>query len=226
MKTVCILLLTITIASALATYDLEWQEFKSGSIESVCCIKYGDPVALSTQNLIDCVSYGCNGGFFSDGFIYCAANDGLDTEESYPYTGLFDGIDTEESYPYTVLQDTCQFDEANAHCSCSGYVTIAPGDEDELLAAIATVGPVAAAIDASQYSFQLYVSGVYYEANCSSDQVDHGVLIIGYGTENEEDYWIVKNSWGETWGESGYIRMARNRDNNCGIATEATYPLV
>ena len=73
-----------------------------------------------------------------------------------------------------------------------------------------------------------YFAGVYYEPQCNSSALDHGVLVVGYGTDSEtgEDYWLVKNSWGTTWGMDGYIKMARNRDNNCGIATAASYPLV
>lgn len=105
------------------------------------------------------------------------------------------------------------------------------GNEDYLKAAIATVGPIAVAIDASQNDFHLYSEGIYYNADCSSgatdpeNELDHAVLAIGYGTEDGQDYWLIKNSWGTSWGEEGYIKMARNRDNNCGVAAEASFPL-
>jgi cathepsin L len=108
----------------------------------------------------------------------------------------------------------------------SGHMDITKYSEQDLQVAVAGVGPISIAIDATHQSFQLYQSGVYYEPACSSTQLDHAVLVVGYGTLNGEDYWLVKNSWGVNWGMDGYIMMARNRNNQCGVATAASYPLV
>merc|ERR1711935_591308 len=118
---------------------------------------------------------------------------------------LSDGLCTEDSYTYTASDGSCKAS------SCS---TASPA------------APVSVAIDASHQSFQFYKSGVYHELLCSSTRLDHGVTAVGYGTDGGKDYYIVKNSWGTVWGQQGYINMARNKNNNCGIASSASYPLV
>lgn len=106
------------------------------------------------------------------------------------------------------------------------YVILPKGKEDNLVRVLATKGPVSVAIDASLTEFQFYKKGVHYNSKCTS-RLNHGVLVVGYDTDKEGgDYWIVKNSWGKFWGDKGYILMARNKNNNCGIASYASYPIV
>jgi len=144
-------------------------------------------------------------------------------DSAFQYIIANKGIDTEASYPYTARDGTCIFNPANVGATISSFKDIQAQSETDLTSAIMNVGPISVAIDASHSSFQLYSSGVYYESRCSSTQLDHGVLSVGYGVQGS-DYYIVKNSWGPNWGMQGYIMMARNRNNNCGIATMASYP--
>ena len=192
-----------------------WAFSATGSLEGQHQLKTGNLVSLSEQNLVDCSGKygndGCNGGLMDDAFEYIKANH---------------GIDTEASYPYVARDERCRFNPSNVGATDTGYVDIKHDDENALQEASATIGPISVAIDASHSSFQMYSGGVYYEPSCSSTQLDHGVLVVGYGTDNGEAYWLVKNSWGTDWGMKGYIMMSRNRDNNCGIASEASYPTV
>ncbi len=107
-----------------------------------------------------------------------------------------------------------------------GYVNITSGDELALQKAIAEIGPISVALDASHSSFQLYRSGVYNEPACSSTLIDFAGIFVGYGTLGKDEYYIFKNIWGTTWGDKGYMLMSRNKKNQCGVATLASYPIV
>jgi len=191
-----------------------WAFSTTGSTEGCHQIKTKSLVSLSEQNLVDCSSaqgnQGCNGGLMTSAMDYI-----IKTK----------GVDTESSYPYHASDGTCKWKLANVGATLTGYSNVQSGSETGLQTA-GVSGPVSVAIDASHSSFQFYSSGVYYEPACSASALDHGVLMVGWDTDSssKQAYWIVKNSWGTSWGQQGYIWMSRNRSNNCGIATMATLP--
>ncbi|XP_041323322.1 cathepsin S-like [Pyrgilauda ruficollis] len=191
-----------------------WAFSAVGALEAQVKLKTGNLVSLSAQNLVDCSGMygnkGCAGGFMTEAFQYIIDNG---------------GIESEESYPYTAQNGTCHYNASARAASCSRFLELPEGDEAALRDAVATVGPVAVAIDATRPSFFLYRSGVFDDPQCSQE-VNHGVLVVGYGSLENKEYWLVKNSWGVHFGDAGYIRMARNASNLCGIASYASYPLI
>ncbi|PVD36392.1 hypothetical protein C0Q70_03374 [Pomacea canaliculata] len=136
------------------------------------------PLVFSSVLINRAGNNGCNGGLMDQAFTYVQKNGGIDTEATYPYKGK---------------NEKCKFKRAYVGANDTGFVDIASGNENDLQEAIASVGPISVAIDASHNSFQLYKSGVYYEKKCSSKQLDHGVLAVGYGADSSNDYYIVKN---------------------------------
>jgi C1A family cysteine protease len=186
-----------------------WAFSTTGSVEGIVQLKHGHLTSLSEQELMDCsVSYGnlgCSGGLMDNAFKYVEAN----------------GLCTEQAYPYTAKDGTCKKTSctASVDSKIGGYKDVT--HTENALGAAVDGQPVSVAIEADQSGFQLYKSGVF--CGVCGTNLDHGVLAVGYGSEGTTDYWKVKNSWGTSWGEQGYIRMCRN-SNKCGISNEPSYP--
>uniref|UniRef100_A0A3B3H3X3 Cathepsin 12 n=1 Tax=Oryzias latipes TaxID=8090 RepID=A0A3B3H3X3_ORYLA len=192
-----------------------WAFSTTGAIEGQIVKKTGQLLSLSEQNLVDCSrpygTHGCSGAWMASAYDYVLSN-GLQTTDSYPYTS----VDTQP----------CFYDSRLAVAHIKDYRFIPQGDEQALADAVATIGPITVAIDADHASFLFYSSGIYDEPNCDPNRLSHAVLLVGYGSEEGQDYWIIKNSWGSSWGEGGYMRIIRNGSNTCGIASYALYPIL
>ncbi|CAL8122206.1 unnamed protein product [Orchesella dallaii] len=194
-----------------------WAFTATGALEGRIFQKTGKLPNLSEQNLVDCATNvngqgccsGCDGGWMTD---------------AYDYVKINTGINGNATYPYETKQLTCRYKSTAKAGTATGYVYTAEDDENDLKKAVAA-GVVATAIDATE--LQAYVSGVF---KCTKfEALNHGVLIVGYGTDASlGDYWLVKNSWGTGWGEKGYIRIARGKGypDSCGIASASNYPTV
>jgi len=197
-----------------------WAFSAVASMECVYAQNTGKLVSFSEQELVDCVLNGtdsCNhGGEMQDGFAEIIKHHSgkIDPESIYVYTGKSEGV--------------CHADDSQAKGHFTNYVNVTSGDEDAVKEAVATKSVLSIAIDASSPFFQLYHHGVFNWPFCKNkvNELDHGVALVGYGTEKSHDYWLVKNSWSEKWGQDGYIKMSRNKNNQCGVATDASYPVM
>ncbi|KAK9011888.1 hypothetical protein V6N11_039963 [Hibiscus sabdariffa] len=192
-----------------------WAFSAVAAMEGVTKLTTGKLISLSEQELVDCDTkgddHGCQGGFMDDAFQFILKNKGLTTESNYPYMGVDGTCNTNE--------------EANHAATINGFEDVPPNSEDALQKAVANQ-PVSVAIDAGGFEFQFYSNGVF-TGSCGT-QLDHGVTVVGYGEDGDgTKYWLVKNSWGNSWGEEGYVRMQRDVDAKeglCGIAMQASYP--
>ncbi|POI26040.1 hypothetical protein CIB84_010208, partial [Bambusicola thoracicus] len=188
-----------------------WAFSSVGALEGQLKRRTGKLLSLSPQNLVDCVSNndGCGGGYMTNAFEYVRLNRGIDSEDAYPYIGQ---------------DESCMYSPTGKAAKCRGYREIPEGNEKALKRAVARIGPVSVGIDASLPSFQFYSRGVYYDPSCNAENINHAVLAVGYGAQKGTKHWIIKNSWGTEWGNKGYVLLARNMNNACGIANLASFP--
>eukprot|EP00667_Euglena_gracilis_P010180 EG_transcript_10348 len=184
-----------------------WAFSATGNMEGVNFLRTGKLVSLSEEELVECSRpNGCNGGIMDEAFQWVKDNGGITTEDDYPYTSSV-------GFSSACSQAKLQHDAVQVR----GFVDL-PEDEDQIAAWVAKNGPVSIAVDAAM-GWQFYIGGI--KTTCNTTQLDHGVLIVGYGeTSAGVKYWIVKNSWGASWGEGGYIRLQRGVNCN-GLAEHA-----
>lgn len=194
-----------------------WAFSTTGSIECRAAIAGQGLVALSEQQLMDCSraegNRGCQGGLMDNAFKYVSKNGGLCTEKEYPYTAR---------NHFGCKSSQC----SKQYGKIKGYVDV-KADSASAMETAVSAGCVSIAIEADQTAFQSYSSGVM-KGHCGTS-LDHGVLLVGYGSEGSEKYWKVKNSWGESWGEGGYIRMCKECGKNfgkgeCGLLMQGSFP--
>jgi len=191
-----------------------WSFAVTGAIEGHVFRKTGKLPNLSEQNLVDCGTVdfgldGCDGGFQEYGFAFIESQKGIAIGNKYPYADK---------------KDACLYKSALKGADITGFAAISPKDEKTMKEIIATLGPLACSVNGLE-SLLLYKSGIYADEKCNEGEVNHSILVVGYGTENGQDYWIVKNSWDKAWGEDGFFRLPRGK-NFCGIASECSYPLI
>ena len=190
-----------------------WSFSATGAMEGAWAIQTNELLNLSEQLLMDCsISYGnfaCNGGEMESAFEF-AIDNGMCTEDEEPYIGK---------------REKCDYCDTIAYFT--DCVSVTPNNELHLKEAVSK-GPVSVAIQADTKTFQFYSSGIISGDACGT-QLDHGVLVVGYGEEDGEKYWLVKNSWGTSWGDAGYVKIERTDSDNtlgtCGIAMQPSYPI-
>ncbi|EDL41317.1 mCG123271, partial [Mus musculus] len=190
-----------------------WAFSMAGAIEGQMFWKTERLISLSAKNLVEYSrtegNRGCYTGSMSYPLKYVWNNGGLKAELTYPYEGR---------------EKHCRYLPERSAARITGFLFVSNTEED-LMCAVATIGPISVGTDALHESFTFYREGIYYEPNCGSNAVNHGVLLVSYGYEGRESdgrkYWLMKKSHGEQWGMN-----ARGRNNHCGIITYVVYPSV
>jgi C1A family cysteine protease len=191
-----------------------WAFSTTGSLEGIYFISKGNLLSFSEQQLVDCSgSYGnegCDGGWPFWALEY--------TESQ--------GIELESTYPYTAVDGTCAYNSSAVQYNNAGYGNVTKNNEVALATALVNQ-PISVCVEADQSVFQLYTGGIITSASCGT-QLDHAILAVGYSTQGKQEYWIVKNSWGTSWGLAGYVYIGKSSSTStngvCGIAMNPAYP--
>jgi len=204
-----------------------WSFSTTGALEGAYAIKYDNLESFSEQQLVSCDNlqnsanrghdHGCNGGLMDNAFSWINKNGGLCGESDYPY------VSGDGSNP--TCETACS---VNSKSKITSFIDVSASSDEAMMTALSKQ-PVSIAIEADQREFQLYKSGVF-TGTCGTD-LDHGVLAVGYGTLDGEDYYLVKNSWGSSWGQDGYIMLGRGSqyndgDGQCGMLLQGSYPVL
>ena len=189
-----------------------WSFSTTGAMEGAHFLKTGNLVSLSEQQLVDCswLNLGCNGGMFDRAFSYTKSHP-LETESDYPYTAKSGGL------------FGCKYNKSKGVVSAETYTDVKHDNSDQLKAAL-NKGPVSVAIEADQTVFHSYTGGIITSSKCGTS-LDHAVLVVGYGTDAGQEFFTIKNSWGSSWGEEGYVRVGVSSGAGiCGLQSTPSFP--
>ena len=196
-----------------------WAFSSTGSLEGAHFVATGELLSFSEQQLVDCAgirygNMGCNGGLQTYAYNYYEAGHNAMLESEYPYTS-----------GTTLKSGSCEYDASSATgVAVTDYTNVTPNSQSQMKAALQQ-GPLAVAIEADKFVFQTYKSGVLSSSKCGTN-LDHAVLAVGYGSEDGQDYWLVKNSWNTTWGDQGYIKLAMDDSSGtCGVQEDPQLPV-
>ena len=195
-----------------------WAFSSTGALEGAHYVATGELLSFSEQQLVDCafLQYGnlaCNGGLQEKAFDYYKDGNKAELEDVYPYTS-----------GTTMKRSTCAYDASSATAvDVSDYTFVTPDSVSDMKGALVQQ-PLAVSIEADKLVFQTYQSGILDSTKCGTS-LDHAVLAVGYGSENGQEYWLVKNSWNTTWGDQGFIKLAIvDGDGICGVQMEPLFP--
>jgi len=191
-----------------------WAFGATAAIESLILIQYNQTYILSEQNLMDCVND-------TYGRAYPTCQYGGWPAWAYKYIMDHGGYALDAQYPYIRETQECKQD-IRRYADISGFIKITPGDEEEMKKIVYLNGPISVDVDARGFGY--LKDGIYEWEGCATEQGNHIVTIVGYGSQDGRDYWIIKNSWGSDWGENGFGKIIRGK-NMCAIAMHADYPV-